>query len=397
MEEKQIIQTIASEVERTHLDIAPDVQTFTQLVYCVANIFYDTPTEGADILQTLCEHYPNYNKGQVAKWYSYARRQNRGNVGVGTIIKLARDAAERVGVAISIPISGGTETANKSRQPHEYQPTYNFIEPQIIMALTRGKHVLADYLQTIFNKEEVEKVLALYFVGGDSHQRTVYPCIDENGRCVGGKVIPYLLNGHRNKARGASTIHSCLGKEQGDVVLFGQHLLSKFPDATVAVVEAEKTAIIMAILMPMEKYNVVWLATSGKGGFNDRILKPIYNRNIIVFPDTDAAELWQERTKELPFTNATINKWYEGEEPDSRKDIADKVLETFFREGRTKTESEINKLFGNNDAVRRLCKVFDLEIVEDEEPPTVGWKLKPSRPKGVTWVEMLRKVEHTYI
>lgn len=397
MEDKNVIQIIANEVERTHLDIAPDVQTFTQLVYGVANIFYDTPQEGCDTLQRLCEQYPNYNKGQVNQWYSYARRQNRGNVGVGTIIKLARDAAARVGVTITIPAGGKQETANKSHQPNEYTPTYNFIEPQIIMALRYGNHVLKNYLEKVFDKEEVEKVLALYFVGGDSRGRTVYPCINENDRCVGGKVIPYLPNGHRNKARGASTIHSCLGKEQGDVVLFGQHLLSKFPNATVAVVEAEKTAIIMAILMPIEKYQVIWLATSGKGNYNERMLKPIFQRNVIAFPDVDAAQMWQERTEELPFSNVTINQWYEGEDTDSRKDIADKVLESYNREGRTRTESVILQLFPQNPAVKKLVEVFDLELVEDEEPPTEGWKLKPTRPKGETWVEMLRRRERTYL
>lgn len=397
MEEMHIVQIIASEVERTHVDIAPTVETFTQLVYGVANIFYDMPMEGADVLQRLCEPYPHYNKGQVAQWYSYARRQNRGNVGVGTIIKLARDAAARVGVTITLPTSGGREPSNKSRTTNEYTPTYNFIEPSIIMALRRGKHVLADYLQNIFNKDEVDKVLALYYVGGDSHRRTVYPNIDENGRCVGGKVIPYLSNGHRNKAMGATTIHHCLGRAQGDQVLFGCHLLRKYPDATVAIVEAEKTAIIMAILMPIEKYQVIWLATSGKGNYNERMLKPIFQRNVIAFPDVDAAQMWQERTEELPFSNATINRWYEGEIPDSRKDIADKVLETYNREGRTRTESVINGLFPKKPAVKKLVEFFDLEVVEEEEPPTLGWKLKPSRPRGETWIEMLRRVEHTYL
>ena len=397
MDEKKIIQTIANEVERTRIDIAPDIQTFTQLVYCIANIFFDSPQEGCDILQRLCEPYPGYCKGQVAQWYQYARRQNRGNVGVGTIIKLARDAAARQGVTITLPTSEGREPSDKSRGAHEYTPTYNYVEPSIIMALRQGKHVLKDYLEILFDKEEVRNVLALYYVGGDSHQRTVYPNIDESGRCVGGKVIPYLSNGHRDKSRGATTIHHCLGRAQGDQILFGSHLLHKYPDATVAVVEAEKTALIMAILMPIEKFDIIWLATSGKGGYNDRLLRPIYQRNVVVFPDVDATEMWQERTRELPFENATINRWYEGEDVSSKRDIADKVLETFFKEGRTRTESVINGLFPQNPAVKKLVEFFDLEVVEEEEPPTLGWKLKPSRPRGQTWIEMLRRVEHTYL
>ena len=93
MDEKYIIQQITDEVERTGIDIAPTIDTFKQLVYALANIFYDDRAEGCDQLQRLCENYPNYNKAQVAKWYASASKQCRGNVGIGSVIKLAKDAA----------------------------------------------------------------------------------------------------------------------------------------------------------------------------------------------------------------------------------------------------------------------------------------------------------------
>lgn len=42
--------------------------------------------------------------------------------------------------------------------------------------------------------------------------------------------------------------------------LFGEHLLKKYPNKTVALVESEKTAIICSALMP----DYIWLATGGK-------------------------------------------------------------------------------------------------------------------------------------
>ena len=207
--------------------------------------------------------------------------------------------------------------------------------------------------------------------------------------CVGGKIIPYLKNGHRDKTKGISNIHTLLAKgTQGDQVLFGSHLLAMHPTATVAVVEAQKTAIIMAILMPTEKSNIIWLATGGKGEFNDRMLRPIYNRNVIVFPDEDGAEMWEERTRQLPFANAVVNKWYVDEPRGSRRDIADKVICAMRGSSTTSTENLL-KLFPENDAVITLCKLFDLEQV-GEIASGKGWKWKPQE-KRKSWLERIRE------
>ena len=50
--------------------------------------------------------------------------------------------------------------------------------------------------------------------------------------------------------------------------LFGEHLLARYPDKPVALVESEKTAVVCASINP----DCVWLATGGKGQLNDRVL-----------------------------------------------------------------------------------------------------------------------------
>lgn len=399
MDEKYIIQQIAYEVERTGIDIAPTVETFKSLVYAVANVFSDDRASGCDTLQRLCENYCNYNKESVSKWYASAVRQCRGNVGVGTVIKLARDAARLANVSIHIPTGNGAsaQAANKSRGAHEYTPTFNYIEASTIMPYTANNHVLGEYLNEVFGYDKTRAALQLYFVGGTRDGRTVFPNVDENRMCVGGKVIPYMKNGHRDKSATITNIHSLIGRSQGDQVLFGSHLLVVYPDAAVGIVESQKTAIIMAILMPTEKSNIIWLATGGKGEFNDRMLKPIYQRKVIVFPDADGVDMWTGRTAELPFSNAVVNHWYEGEPQGSRQDIADKVINAMSSENTTSTGQLIGQLFPNNQAIINLCRLFDLEICTDADSTGRGWKWNKRQTKGEKWIEMLRRVEGRYI
>lgn len=98
--------------------------------------------------------------------------------------------------------------------------------------------------------------------------------------CKTGKFIKYNpVTGHRIKDDGTGApitwVHSLL-KRNGALVqgwelsqcLFGEHLLAKYPDKPVALVESEKTAVVCACTNP----DCVWLATGGKGQLNDRVI-----------------------------------------------------------------------------------------------------------------------------
>ena len=65
-------------------------------------------------------------------------------------------------------------------------------------------------------------------------------------------------------------------------------------ETTVAVVEAEKTAVIMSEVKP----EYVWLATGGKTELNVAKLKPLAGHRVILFPDTDE-------------TGDTYRDWYD--------------------------------------------------------------------------------------
>lgn len=140
---------------------------------------------------------------------------------------------------------------------------------------------------------------------------SLYCCAGMNGRSLSsGKVMKYdPLTGHRIKDPTAKTpitwVHSLL-KQRGVLpqeweltqCLFGEHLLKKYPDKPVCLVESEKTAIICACINP----ECIWLATGGKGQLNDRV-EALDGRTIIAFPDVDGYDAWVTKAAERPYLN----------------------------------------------------------------------------------------------
>ena len=218
MDEKKIIQIIADEVERTGIDIAPDVETFKSLVYAIANIFRDEAAEGGALLHRFCESFPGDYQASVSKWYASATRQCRGNVGVGTVIKLAKDAARMANVSITIPTNYMIfpQAENKAVGAHEYTPTYNYVDAAKIMPYTENNHVLLEYLKNIFGEDKTKATMQLYYVGGTFDGKTIFPNADEKRMCVGGKIIPYLKMGTGTRTRVYRTfIRFCKKERKG--------------------------------------------------------------------------------------------------------------------------------------------------------------------------------------
>ena len=74
--------------------------------------------------------------------------------------------------------------------------------------------------------------------------------------------------------------------------LFGLHIIYDITkDNIICIVESEKTAIIMSIVLP----NFLWLATGSKTGFKKEVLQAIKKYNIIANPDKSEYSLWKEK------------------------------------------------------------------------------------------------------
>ena len=121
--------------------------------------------------------------------------------------------------------------------------------------------------------------------------------IDEQQRVHDAKLMAYRNDGHRVQGW-ANTMRSIcershVGPQLQDTekVLFGQHLLPRYPDKTVCIVESEKTSLICACRYPQ----FLWLATGGCGNLQTDKLLPLLHRRLVVYPDSGEYDKWKEQ------------------------------------------------------------------------------------------------------
>ena len=112
-----------------------------------------------------------------------------------------------------------------------------------------------------------------------------YLKFDREFKVRAGKTMQYDLNtGKRDKAKFYWIKKDDSDKEMRQV-FFGLHLLELFKKYKIGIVESEKTAL-MCDLFFDEK--IIWLASGGLMGINERKLQDLSEREIILFPDLSA-------------------------------------------------------------------------------------------------------------
>ena len=156
------------------------------------------------------------------------------------------------------------------------------------------------YLLKHFAPIDVKQAIKKYFIGTSNQWAgaTVFWQIDQYMKIKAGKIMLYNCNtGKRVKQpyNHISWMHKKLKLNQFVLqqCLFGLHNLCDYDTSnTLCIVESEKTAILMSIIMPSN----LWLATGSKSGFKEELLKPIKDYNIITYPDKSEFEGWKEKT-----------------------------------------------------------------------------------------------------
>ena len=229
-------------------------------------------------------------------------------------------------------------SAPKQRQiaPAPAKPA-NYLPDDIVRRTLRlnPRSFLLQFLQTLFDEQTIVRLVNEYRIGVTKDLSAIFYQIDESGHCRAGKIIRYNPEtGHRIKDASVPVdwVHTRLKKSghlpeswQLTQCLFGQHLLPTRPDATVCLVEAEKTAIICAGFLP----EFLWLATGGKGQLGDR-LDALYGRRVIAYPDIDAFDTWTAKLKERPWLSIMVSDYLQitatDEERASGADIADRLI-----------------------------------------------------------------------
>ena len=161
----------------------------------------------------------------------------------------------------------------------------------------------------------LNETLWMYCVGGWKDGRVVFWQIDHLGIPRSAKLMKYLPDGHRDKQAHPGWIYNqdgCrqrLEPDKHEILkpLFGSHLLNRYPQAIINIVESEKTAIIMANYYG-DFDSQIWMACGGLKHLQLDSLQPLIDqgRTIWLWPDKDGREAWQEVCDKLGYDHCRV-------------------------------------------------------------------------------------------
>jgi hypothetical protein len=184
------------------------------------------------------------------------------------------------------------------------EPTYHSLE--ILDTLYNAENTndnFTDYLKTIFTPDEVFKASTNYFLTGANYywsNATLFWQIDHKEQIHACKIMLYnSYTGKRIKEpyNHINWLHNTLKEPEFNLkqCLFGLHLINTDYHKEIAIVESEKTAIIMSIFLPQ----FIWIATGSKSNFKLELLQPLKKRKCIAFPDKGEFENWNTKASVL--------------------------------------------------------------------------------------------------
>ena len=184
------------------------------------------------------------------------------------------------------------------------EPVYTYIPVAMVDELVSMESSLCRCLVQMFQPRAVEWLVEEYRLGCYSlnglDDYTVFPNIDAQGRVCNLKVQHYETDiaaprfAHSDQtAYWIGSMWARDGKLPKDAefrsdCLFGEHLLTRYPNSTVALVESPKNALFGALAFP----RLTWVAAGSKNMLKRKSLRPLKGRDVIVIPDCDAIEEW---------------------------------------------------------------------------------------------------------
>ena len=168
-------------------------------------------------------------------------------------------------------------------------------------------------------------VLRLYCVGTCPHgpEWIAFWQISHDGTPLTAKYMKYKADGHRVKDRdeqgrkvfASDWEHAWRARQKQydpdklevHYALFGEHLLKRYPNAVVNVVESEKTALIMANYYGNHDTQI-WLACGGLQWLQLDKFQPLIDqgRTVWLWPDKDGRDAWQDVCDKLGYDKCQV-------------------------------------------------------------------------------------------
>ena len=158
---------------------------------------------------------------------------------------------------------------------------------------------------------------------------------------------------------------------------FGEHLLRMYPDKVVALVESEKSALIASGVYP----EYIWLATGGKSQLSIDKLRVLQGRTVIMFPDVDGFEYWNDKAGEIEAIGCKVvvsdllEKNASDVDRTNKIDLADWLIRQLSVETEmsdtvmivktefTETEKMLRYMTEMNPFLQILIDTFDLKLI----------------------------------
>lgn len=197
-----------------------------------------------------------------------------------------------------------------------YEKSFELYHPQ--SWVNSSLSIESQFCQAVVNSgyltfEQLLNAAYRYRLGASKNGGVIFWQIDHEGRIHDGKIMYYLPDCHRNKKHNPTWVSHLLAKREGHIqgqyttshCLFGLHQIYgegvtvKGEGLNVAIVEAEKTAVILSGHYP----EYIWLATGGLGELQVNKFRPLRGRKVVLFPDTDpdgkTFASWHQRAQEV--------------------------------------------------------------------------------------------------
>ena len=192
---------------------------------------------------------------------------------------------------------------------------------------------------------ELKRVCESYLLGCNRTSGVIFWQTDLSGIIRTGKIMHYdTTTGKRLKHLPPQWVHKKMNLPadwQLRQCLFGLNQLRFNNSKPIALVESEKTAVLMSLF----RSEYIWLACGGKYNLRAELINEVPTDSIDIFPDCDAFNNWQDKLPRLQTQTSKhlrIINWLPHEDTHSlspNADIADLYLAKHFAPN-TKTHTQ---------------------------------------------------------
>lgn len=251
------------------------------------------------------------------------------------------------------------EGQSKTIRHHEPPTEVSHIPFDVLKKTLTGysQNTFLQNLLKTFPPADVERVISIYYLGtiasGFRAGAVTFPYIDPDGNV---RAVQVKQFDHSNHTTGTGFLHSMiendlkrnrqpvpvwlskyLKNERKVTCLFGAHLLKRFKNNPVALVEAPKTAIYgtLSFGFPDNPKNLLWCGVYNLSSLTLDKVRPLQGREVFLFPDLSkdgsAFDLWKRRAEDfsalMTGTRFTVSDFLEVKAPNTDKlkgcDLAD--------------------------------------------------------------------------